>query len=118
MPVMPLSWNLLQHKAWAEKSGIPFWATPQAKYTVPYDGRSDCKRCNTCEICPTGARYSPDETFRRLLAGKKIQLHDRTLVRRLVPAESGGSTPTIVAAEARHRDRPDEAVEYRARTFV
>ena len=60
MAAMPLSWNLRQLKAWAEKSGIPFWATPQAKNTVPYDGRSDCKRCNTCEICPTGARYSPD----------------------------------------------------------
>lgn len=118
MAVMPLSWNLLQLKAWAEKSGIPFWATPQAKNTVPYDGRSDCKRCNTCEICPTGARYSPDETFRRLLAAKKIHLHDRTLVRRLVPAETGGATPTIVSAEARHRDRPDDPVEYRARTFV
>ena len=118
MPVMPLSWNLLQLKAWAEKSGVPFGPTPQAKNTVPYDGRSECKRCNTCEICPTGARYSPDETFRRLLAAKKIQLHDRTLVRRLVTAEGGGSTPAIVSAEARHRDRPDEPVEYRARTFV
>ena len=118
MPVMPLSWNLLQLKAWAEKSGVPFGPTPQAKNTVPYDGRSECKRCNTCEMCPTGARYSPDETFRRLLAAKKIQLHDRTLVRRLVTAEGGGSTPAIVSAEARHRDRPDEPVEYRARTFV
>ena len=33
MPPMPLSWNLRQLKAWAEKSGIPFWATPQAKNT-------------------------------------------------------------------------------------
>ena len=118
MAAMPLSWNLRQLKAWAEKSGIPFWSTPQAKNTVVYDGRSDCKRCNTCDICPTGARYSPDYTFRRLLDAKAIQLHDRTLVRRLVPADGGGKTPRIVAAQALHRDRADDPVEYRARTFV
>ncbi len=118
MAAMPLSWNLRQLKTWAEKSGIPFWATPQAKNTVPYDGRSDCKRCNTCEICPTGARYSPDETLRRLLVAKAIALHDRTLVRKLVPADGGGRTPAIVAAQGLHRDRPAEPVEYRARQFV
>jgi choline dehydrogenase-like flavoprotein len=117
MAPMPLSWNLRQLKVWAEQSGIPFWGTPQAKNTVEYDGRSVCKRCNTCEICPTGARYSPDYTFKRLLERKAIALHDRTLVRRLLPAESG-SRPRIVGAQAVHRDRPAEAVEYRARQFV
>jgi hypothetical protein len=72
MPPMPLSYNLAVLKAWAEKSGIPFQGTPQAKNTQPYDGRSVCLRCNTCEICPTGARYSPDFTFKQLLAAKKI----------------------------------------------
>ena len=118
MPAMPLSWNLRQLKGWAEQSGIPFWATPQAKNTVPYDGRSECKRCNTCEICPTGARYSPDETLRRLLAKKAIELHDRTLVRRLIPATDGGKTPRIAAAQAVHRDKPQDPTEYRARLFV
>jgi glucose dehydrogenase len=118
MPPMPLSWNLEQLQIWANKSGIPFWGTPQAKNTIPYDGRSDCKRCNTCQICPTGARYSPDETFRRLLADKKMTLHDRTLVRRLVIADGPGKSPTIVAARATHRDRAADPVEYRARQFV
>ena len=118
MPPMPLSWNLRQLKAWAEKSGIPFWATPQAKNTIPYDGRSECRRCNTCEICPTGARYSPDETFRRLLEAKAITLHERTLVRRLTPADRGGANPRIEVAHALHRDRPTEALEYRAGLFV
>ncbi len=118
MPPMPLSWNLRQLRAWAEQSGIRFWSTPQAKNTIPYDSRSDCKRCNTCEICPTGARYSPDFTFKRLLDAKAILLHDRTLVRRLIAAEEGGEIPRIAAAQAVHRDRPDEPVEYRARVFV
>lgn len=112
MAAMPLSYNLRVLKAWAVKSGIPFWSTPQAKNTKPYDGRAQCQRCNTCEICPTGARYSPDFTFQRLLAQKAIALHDRTLVRRLVPDARG----RIAAAQAVGPDgRP---VEYRAGTFV
>lgn len=118
MPPMPLSWNLLQLKAWAEKSGIPFWGTPQAKNTIPYDGRAVCQRCNTCEICPTGARYSPDFTFTQLLAAKKIALHDNVLVRRLIPADAGGTSPRIVAAQAINREQREQALEYRARTFV
>jgi quinoprotein glucose dehydrogenase len=118
MPPMPLSWNLQQLKTWGEKSGIPFWATPQAKNTAPYGGRPACMRCNTCEICPIGARYSPDVTFKALLARKAIALHDRVLVRRLVPADAGGASPRIVAARANRLDDSQEALEYRARIFV
>ena len=94
MTPMPLTWNLKALKAWGDKSGIPFQATPQAKNTRPYDGRSQCLRCGTCDICPTGARYSPDFTFKSLLAAKKIVLHDHTLVRKLITDATGS---TIVA---------------------
>src|SRR4029434_9250724 len=116
MKAMPMTFNLIQLKAWAEKSGVPFWSTPQAKNTVNgYGGRSICLRCNTCEICPTGARYSPDFTFKRLLAEKKIQLHDQTLVRKLVLDDK---TTRVAAAQAAKEDGSDNDVEYRARTFV
>jgi quinoprotein glucose dehydrogenase len=123
MKPMPMTWNLIQLKAWAEKSGTKFWTTPQAKNTVDgYDGRSKCLRCNTCEICPTGARYSPDFTFKRLIAGKKIELHDQTLVRRLVLNDTNDR---VGVANAFRTDGPGggpggdiELIEYRARTFV
>ena len=124
MDPMPLSYNLTVLKGWAEKSGIPFQGTPQAKNTRPYGGRSACLRCNTCEICPTGARYSPDFTFKALLAAKKITLHDQTLVRRLVPSSDG---KRIAAAKAvsrasspgrRSLGEGGEETEYRAKTFV
>ncbi len=114
MTAMPLSYNLRALKAWAEQSGIPFWSTPQAKNTRPYDGRSPCLRCNTCEICPTGARYSPDFTFKALIAAGKIALHDRTLVRRLVLAPGGRR---LASAQAVARTSGDP-VDYRARAFV
>lgn len=116
MPPMPLSWDLQQLKVWGEKTGWPFMGIPQAKNTVAgYDGRSICMRCGTCEICPTGAKYSPDFTFKRLLAQKKIALHDHTLIRKLVLAE--GKT-TVAAAQGMHQEQPEEQVEYRAKTFV
>ena len=115
MQAMPLTHNLLALKEWAQKSGIPFWSTPQAKNTVPYDGRAKCVRCNTCSICPTGARYSPDYTFKQLIAGKKIALHDQTLIRKLVIDGAGSK---ITAAQGVDRQKPDEAVEYRARVFI
>src|SRR5215469_424065 len=115
MQMMPLTWSLARLKEWGDKSGIPFQGTPQAKNTVAYDGRSACLRCGTCDICPTGARYSPDFTFKRLLAEKKITLHDNTLIRKLVLDDSKA---TIVAAQGVNSEHPNEPVEYRAKTFV
>jgi choline dehydrogenase-like flavoprotein len=116
MPAMPMTFNMVQLKGWAEKSGIKFWTTPQAKNTVDgYGGRGKCRRCNTCEVCPTGARYSPDWTFKQLLDAKKIQLHDQTLVRKLT---LDGSTTKIASAQAAKEDGSDDNAEYRARTFV
>ena len=115
MPAMVMTHNLKELKAWGEKSGIPFWTTPQAKNTRPYDGRNECIRCNTCTICPTGARYSPDFTFKRLLERKNFALHDQTLVRKLVLND--GKT-TVAAAQGVNRERPDDPIEYRAPVFV
>ena len=116
MPPMTMTFNLKQLKSWAEHSGIRFWTTPQAKNTVEgYGGRHRCQRCNTCEVCPTGARYSPDWTFKRLLDAKKIQLHDQTLVRRLVLDDRGAM---LAAAQAVKEDGSGQENEYRAKTFV
>ncbi|MGA3201455.1 MAG: GMC family oxidoreductase [Bryobacteraceae bacterium] len=112
MQAIPLTWSLARLQEWGNKSGIPFQATPQAKNTVPYDGRAACIRCGTCDICPTGARYSPDFTFKQLLAQKKITLHDHTLIRKLVLDDSKA---TVVAAQG---VRPGETAEYRAKIFV
>ena len=113
MKAMPLTWSLARLKEWGDKSGIPFQGTPQAKNMVPYDGRAACQRCGTCDICPTGARYSPDFTFKKLIAANKITLQDRTLVRKLVLDEA---KKRVVAAHAVREDGSE--VEYRAKTFV
>lgn len=127
-PMAPMTptYNLKQLKGWAEQTGIPFWTTPQAKNTVEYGGRNKCVRCNTCEICPTGARYSPDWTFKQLIADKtrNVQLHSQRLVRNLILDDT---TSRIVAAEAadqfpmpnRGEDfREPRQYTYRAPTFI
>jgi len=113
---IPLSYNLQILRAWAEQSGLKFSPLPMARNLTPFGGRGSCCVFDTCgEVCPSGARYSPDFTFRQLTQPKKIALHDRTLVRRLVVHDQ---KPTVVSAQAVHRDRPQEPIEYRAKTFV
>jgi len=114
-PAVPLSWNLQVLKRWAEQSGLKFNALPLARNLTPFDGRGACCVYDTCDICPTGARYSPDFTFRQLIERKQIVLHDRTLVRKLALDEGRA---TVAAAQGVHHDRPGETQEYRARLFV
>jgi quinoprotein glucose dehydrogenase len=92
------------------------WSQPSAKNSIPYKGRVACCRNDTCSpICPVGAKYSPDATWRTLRTGNRITLLTRTLVRRLVPA---AGSDRIEVAQAVSRDRPSEPLEIRARTFV
>lgn len=115
MPAIPLSYTLERLKAWAEKSEIPFWANPVAKISVPYNGRNVCARCDTCSICPTGAKYSPDFSFRALLDSRRIELRSRTLVRRMVLEDGSDRIDHVVAVD---RDNPEQVIRLRASMFV
>ena len=114
-PALPLTYNLELLKPWGEKIA-PFWSQPSAKNSVPYRGRATCCRNDTCfPICPVGAKYSPDFTWNALRSAGKVDLVTRTLVRRL-ELESGSDR--VSHALAVSRDRPDEPVQFHARTFV
>lgn len=118
MPAIPLTWNQEKLKSWAASAGIPMWSQPSAKLTVARGARGACCRNDTCfPVCPTGAKYSPDMTWRALRASRRVDLHPMTLVRRLRMSPTG---TRIEAAEAIRRDAPGAGtpVEYRARTFV
>ncbi len=115
MDPLPLSYNLEKLRAWAERSGIPYWPNPVSKNSRRYRGRGACTRCDTCTICPTGAKYTPDLTYQELLGAGRIELHSRMLVRRL---DVKPGSQEIERAVATDRDRPDEPVHLRAKTFV
>lgn len=116
-PPVPMSYNTQRLRTWAEQSGFKWVVLPVSRNVTPTpDGRGACCVFDTCtSVCPPGARYSPDWTFKRLLAQKKIVLHDRTLVRKLVLDDT---KPTIAAAQGVQQERPGEVAEYRARLFV
>ena len=116
LPAIPLSWNLERLRAWANTAGIPTWSQPSAKLTVARGPRGSCCRNDTCfPVCPVGAKYSPDMTWRALRASGRVELHPMTLVQRLQLAPAG---TRIQAAAAVRRDGRGTPVEYRANTFV
>ena len=115
LPPFPHSYNINRLKEWGEKSGIPFWRTPVARLSEPHRGRNVCQRCDTCNICPTGARYSPDFTFIKLLEAGRIELHTRRLARKLVLRPDSDRIEYVLVLD---RDNPDEPIHYRAPTFV
>lgn len=115
LPAIPLSYNLERLQKWATAAGIPTWSQPSAKLTVARGPRAACCRNDTCfPICPVGAKYSPDMTWRALRASGKVQLHPMTIARRLVPE----ATNSRIAAVRAVRRQSGEEVEYRARAFV
>jgi choline dehydrogenase-like flavoprotein len=120
MPPIPLTHNLTLLKQWAATAGIATWSQPVAKNSRPFDGRAECCRNDTCfPICPTGAKYSPDFTWDRLRAKRRVTLYPRTLVRKL---ELHDGSMRIAAAEAVQRRANGGGggtrVEFRAKTFV
>ena len=115
MRAVPLTWTLKRLREWIESADLPIWTNPVAKNTEPWRGRNVCQRCDTCNICPTGAKYSPDFTFAQLVDVGRIRLQTRTLVRRL---ELEAGSDGIHAAIGRSYDDPDTDIVFRARTFV
>ena len=113
---LPLDYNLALLKEWASAAEIPAWSTPSAKNSVPYAGRAQCQRCDTCyPVCPTGAKYSPDVTWDALVAARKVELVTGVLVRRLTADTRSGR---IVAATGNRTDTTGEPVTFTAKTFV
>ena len=114
MKAFPLDYNQRQLRDWASKADIEFWVTPTARNTQPYDGRMQCMRCGTCNICPTGAKYSPDFSLKTLIDKRAIELVPNTLVRRL---ELDGKGHRVERALAVDRTSGEE-LEIRAHAFA
>jgi glucose dehydrogenase len=116
LPALPLSYNLERLRAWAEHAGIPTWSQPSAKNSVPYGGRPACCRNDTCfPICPIGAKYTPDYTWRALREAGRVELITRTVIRRLVPAAGSSRIERAIGIDRRDFDNE---IEFRASTFV
>jgi len=63
--------------------GIVLHHLPQARNSVAYAGRSQCRACGTCFVCPTGAKASVDLTHipQAEATGNARVLTDATVLR-------------------------------------
>ena len=93
--------------------GIALHHLPQARNSVAYAGRPQCRACGTCQVCPTGAKASVDLTHvPQAEATGNAQILTEATVLRLELDRSGGVSAAVYA-------KPDK-VQHRlnARVFV
>jgi len=115
MPAMPLNYNLARIQSWAASAGVQTFPRPFAINSVPYDGRPQCQRFDTCRVCPIDAKYSPDFTVRQLVQKKKIELIQHLMVNRLETTPSGDR---IVRAHAIEALEPHSPATISGKIFV
>jgi len=87
--------------------GITLHTTPQATTRALYGDRPGCENFGACDVCPIGARYSPNYHLLRALGTGACALHPQTSVRRVVADRSGRAAALVVrsnggAAEREH----------------
>lgn len=113
LPAFPLSYSDGLFARGCRSLGIALHSLPQARNSVAYGGRSQCRACGTCHVCPTGAKASIDLTHvpEAEATGNVRILTDSTVLR--LEVDRAGHVSAAVYA------RPDK-VEQRvsARVFV
>ncbi len=83
MPPLPLPYGLRRVQQRLAEVGLDTESQPMARNSVSYDGRPPCVRCDTCYVCPSGAKYSPDFTIQKLVDNPAFSLVTDTQVLRL-----------------------------------
>lgn len=95
-------------------AGIVLHTTPQAATRAAYGDRPGCMNFGACDVCPIGARYSPNYHLARAAATGRCAIHRETSVRRIVTDRTGRRVTSLVCrANEAGRDQ-----EYRAAVVV
>lgn len=93
-----------------EGKKIKVVATPQARNSEPYDGRSECKgNANCIPICPSGAKYDASVHINKAIK-LGVATAWRTLVTRL-DAGPAGTIRSVHYRDARDSRAPERMVE-------
>jgi len=93
--------------------GVAFNHMPQARNSLAYGGRSQCRACSTCAVCPTGAKASTDLTLiPQAEATGNAQIIPEATVLRLETDRSGQVSAAVYA----RRDKVPQRLT--ARVFV
>jgi len=113
LPPFPLSYSDGRFAGACRSLGIALHHLPQARNSVAYGGRAQCRACSTCHVCPTGAKASIDLThIPEAEATGRVRVVTEATVVRLETDRVGEVSAAVFA-------RPDK-VEQRvtARVFV
>lgn len=83
LPPFAFSYSDAMFAKACERVGIVLHHLPQARNSVVYAGRSQCRACGTCYVCPTGAKASVDLTHvpQAEATGNARVLTDATVLR-------------------------------------
>lgn len=113
LPPFPFSYSDRLFADACRTVGVAMHHLSQARNSVPYGGRAQCRACSTCHVCPTGAKASIDLTHAAAAesTGRVRIITEATVLR--LEADGAGAVRRAVYA------RPDR-VERRltARVFV
>ena len=95
----------------AKSVNVPLQHFPQARNSVAYGGRSVCRACSTCQVCPTGARASVDLTHvPQAEATGYARVKTDVAALRLLHGASGEVTSVVYAGADRREQRLDGSV--------
>ena len=113
LPVFPFSYSDGLLARACRSLGIALHSLPQARNSIAYGGRSQCRACATCHVCPTGAKASTDLTHipEAEATGKARVLTEATVLR--LELDSSGQVDAAVYAGP---DKLEQRVT--ARVFV
>jgi len=113
LPPFPFSHSDGLFASACQPLGIALHHLPQARNSVAYAGRSQCRACATCAVCPTGAKASVDLTHvPDAEATGNARVITEATVLRLVVDRSGDVSAAIYAG----RDRSERRLT--ARVFI
>jgi choline dehydrogenase-like flavoprotein len=106
LPAFPFSYSDGLFARACHSLGIAFHTLPQARNSVAYGGRSQCRACATCHVCPTGAKASIDLTHvpEAEATGRARVLTDATVLR-LEIDPSGQVSAAVYAQPGRGQHR-------------
>ncbi|MBD3883725.1 GMC family oxidoreductase [Phormidium tenue FACHB-886] len=85
--------------------GITIHTTPQARTSVPYEGRPTCDNYGPCRYCPTGARYSPNHHLQLAEKTGLCTVLKNVSVRRVILDETGKAKAIVYRANDESTDQ-------------
>jgi choline dehydrogenase-like flavoprotein len=105
LPPFPMSFSDGFFAGACRKLGIALHHLPQARNSLAYGGRSQCRACGTCHVCPTGAKASTDLTHipQAEATGHADVVTDATALR--LEVDRSSRVRSVVYAGADRRER-------------